>query len=82
MAIAQERLHFIKTKKINSLLMKLDLHKAYDCVDWDFLRAVLHKIFLSRLVFEWIMACITDRDLCRNTTEYKYNHKYKDAVEI
>ena len=24
----------------------------------------------------------TDPDLCRNTTEYTYNHKYKDAVEI
>ena len=23
-----------------------------------------------------------DPDLCRNATEYIYNHKYKDAVEI
>ena len=23
-----------------------------------------------------------DPDLCRNTTKYTYNHKYKDAVEI
>jgi len=57
MAIAQECLHSIKMKKNDALLLKLHLHKAYDCVDREFLRSVLHKIGLSRLVIEWIMAC-------------------------
>lgn len=59
MAIARECLHCIKMKKNDALLLKLDVHKAYDCVDREFLRSVLHKIGLSRLVIEWIMACIT-----------------------
>ena len=25
---------------------------------------------------------LCDPDLCRNATEYTYNHKYKDAAEI
>lgn len=47
----------IRSTQVISL--KLNLHKAYDCVDREFLRSVLHKIGLSRLVIEWIMACIT-----------------------
>jgi len=59
MAIAQQCLHSIKMKKKDALLLKLDLHKAYDCVYREFLRSVLRKIGLSRLVIEWMMACIT-----------------------
>jgi len=39
--------------------MMLYYHKAYDCVDGEFLRSVLHDTSLSRLVTEWIMGCIT-----------------------
>ena len=28
------------------------------------------------------LSIFTDPDLCRNTTEYINNHKYKDAAEI
>ena len=34
--ITQECLHFVKTKKMNSLILKMDLVKAYDNVDWTF----------------------------------------------
>jgi hypothetical protein len=40
--IASECLHSIsKKKKSKSLILKLDLRKAYDCVDWDFLHMFL-----------------------------------------
>jgi hypothetical protein len=35
--VAHETLHSIKTKKIKSLVLKLDMMKAYDRVDWGFL---------------------------------------------
>jgi hypothetical protein len=45
--VAQECIHNIKSKKLKALVLKLDLQKAYDCVNWDFLRLVLLKIGLG-----------------------------------
>jgi hypothetical protein len=33
-----ECIHSIKKKKSKSLVLKLDLQKAYDCINWDLLR--------------------------------------------
>jgi hypothetical protein len=33
-----ECIHSIKKKNIKALILKLDLQKAYDCINWDFLR--------------------------------------------
>jgi hypothetical protein len=38
---AQECLHSIKSKKSKALILKLDLKKAFDCIDWDFIRLIL-----------------------------------------
>jgi hypothetical protein len=40
---AQECLHNIKKKNTPALILKLDLKKAFDCINWDFLKMILIK---------------------------------------
>ena len=42
--ITQEVLHSIKSKNSNVLVLKLDLVKAFDRVNWTFLRLLLIQI--------------------------------------
>lgn len=55
----QECMHSIHTKKMEAIVMKVDLQKAYDSVDWTYLHIVLHRIGLQMHNIEWIMACVT-----------------------
>lgn len=51
--LAQELMHSMNRKKGRKgfMMIKFDLHKVYDSIDWDFLEAVLTKLnFLARLV--------------------------------
>jgi len=57
--VAQGSLHTIKVKKLNALILKMDLVKAYDKVSWSFLRLVLFQVGLSYDAVEWIMGCIS-----------------------
>jgi len=56
---AQECMNNIKTKNLKALVLKLDLHKAYDCVNWDYLRLILLRTDMGLLVTNWIMRCVT-----------------------
>ena len=42
--IACEAVHWLKRKKKEAVIMKLDFHKAYDSVRWDFVDKVLDRI--------------------------------------
>jgi hypothetical protein len=53
-----ESLHSIKRKKLKSLVLKLDLRKAYDCIDWDFLRMILLQVGFGLQMTKWIMSCV------------------------
>lgn len=64
--IAQECLHNIKEKKLQALILEIDLRKAYDCISWDFLRLVLLQCGFGLLTTNWIMGCVFRRLLSRS----------------
>jgi hypothetical protein len=57
--VAQEALHSIKVKNTKYLVLKLDMMKSYDRVDWRFLRLVLLQIGLILEATNWIMGCVS-----------------------
>uniref|UniRef100_A0A2N9GNN9 Reverse transcriptase domain-containing protein n=1 Tax=Fagus sylvatica TaxID=28930 RepID=A0A2N9GNN9_FAGSY len=59
--IVHEMLHSFKKRKVKNGLMaiKLDLQKAYDRVNWNFLQAVLRNFGFNDIFVGWIMECIT-----------------------
>jgi hypothetical protein len=54
----QECLHSIKKKNLKALVLKLDLKKAYDCINWDFLRLILIQSGFRMMVTNWLMSCV------------------------
>eukprot|EP00253_Pinus_taeda_P006727 PITA_06727 len=56
-AITQECLFSLHARKQAAAIMKIDLHKAFDCIDWGFLECLLAKIGLSPPIIRWINAC-------------------------
>ncbi|KAL5571245.1 hypothetical protein UlMin_020842 [Ulmus minor] len=59
--IGFECLHAIKRRKTkkNYLALKLDMAKAYDRVEWDFIQSVMIKLGFSEVWIRKIMACIS-----------------------
>lgn len=62
--ICQDLVRLYKRKNTTqSCLIKIDLKKAYDNVDWAFVEEMLHAMNFPQKFIKWIMACIT-------TTQY------------
>ncbi|TQD76541.1 hypothetical protein C1H46_037913 [Malus baccata] len=60
--ITHELFHFLKMRKAKckfELGIKLDMHKAYDRVEWDFLMAVTEKWGFNNSWRKLIMGCIS-----------------------
>ena len=59
--LAYECIHAIKKKKGNSGLcaIKLDMHKAYDRVEWSFLEQIMLKLGFDPRWVEMVMACVS-----------------------
>lgn len=59
--IAHELMHSLHTKNLKNKFMalKLDIAKAFDKVEWQFLDAVMMKMGFCQIWREWIMMCIS-----------------------
>jgi hypothetical protein len=60
--IAYESRHFLKQKKKGNLgyaTIKLDMSKAYDRVEWQFLREMMLRLGFHRRWVELVMTCVT-----------------------
>lgn len=54
-----ESLHSIKKIILKSLVLKLDLKKAYDSIDWEYLTLVLLTVGFGVKLTDWIMCCVS-----------------------
>ena len=57
--MAQEGLHNIKSKKLKGAVLKIDLSKAYDRVNWLYIRLLLTHLGFHLDLIRWIMNCLT-----------------------
>ena len=55
----QEGIHTIHTKGLKSVVLKIDLSKAYDRVSWIFLRVILTKMGFGVPFITWVMSSLT-----------------------
>lgn len=59
--IATEIIHFLKSKrrgKKGEVALKIDMSKAYDKVDWGYLKAVMFRLGFQERWVRWIMQCV------------------------
>lgn len=56
---AQEALHSIKLKNLKGISLKIDLAKAFDKVNWLYLKMILTHLGFPHMLTNWIMGCIS-----------------------
>ncbi|GJU54017.1 putative RNA-directed DNA polymerase [Tanacetum coccineum] len=57
--IANEIVNFVKEKKINLLLFKVDFEKAFDSVNWNFLLDTMSQMNFGPKWCNWISSCLS-----------------------
>lgn len=60
--MSSEVFHVMKNnqdKKRGSMALKLDMSKAYDRLEWDFLALVMIKMGFPAIWIDWVMHCVT-----------------------
>lgn len=66
--ITHETLHYLKVSEATkrcSMVVKTDMSKAYDRIEWAFLEKVLQTVGFDSICVNWVMECVT-------TVSYSY----------
>jgi len=61
--VTHKSIHNIFHKKKKAMIMKIDLKKAFDSVDWDYLRLILLSVGFGLNFTDWIMSCVSSANL-------------------
>ena len=67
--VAYEFLHTRHSKKKGkkgSLALKLGISKAYDRVEWPFLKGIMTRLGFLEVWINWVMGCVTTPLFCPN----------------
>ena len=57
--VAYETLHAIHIRKKGALSLKLDVSKAYDRVEWGFLKGMMIKLWFLEVWVDRVMSCVS-----------------------
>lgn len=57
--VVQEGLHSIKSKHLHGVFLKIDLSKAFDSVNWLYIRLLLTHLGFHIDFIRWVMSCMT-----------------------
>ncbi|WOG89983.1 hypothetical protein DCAR_0209224 [Daucus carota subsp. sativus] len=60
--ISYEIMHYLKRKKVGKdgfMALKLDMSKAYDRIEWSFLKSILLKMGFSKWWVHLVLQCVT-----------------------
>ncbi|XP_015941167.1 uncharacterized protein LOC107466677 [Arachis duranensis] len=85
--IACKTVHWIKSRKKSTAIIKLDFKKAYDRVKWDFVDIVLQKMRFGQRWRGWIKECVTSvfMSLLVNGSPlkpFKMERDLRDSIEL
>jgi hypothetical protein len=61
--VANEAVHSLKRHRVPSLIFKVDFHKAFDSVQWDYLEQVMRHMGFGEKWINWINTCISTAKL-------------------
>jgi len=61
--VANEAVHSLKRYRMPSLVFKVDFHKAFDSVQWDYLEQVMRHMSFGEKWINWINTCISTAKL-------------------
>ena len=57
--MAQEAIHSLKKSKTKGMLVKLDLAKSYDRLNWEYLQKILKAFGFNERWINWVMPMVT-----------------------
>jgi hypothetical protein len=78
--VAYEMTHVLKNKRQGNngyLALKLDMSKAYDRVEWDFVEAMLRKFGCNNFFIDLIMRCVRSVKY-----RFKVNDTYTEKLSL